>query len=518
MEWIIATNFIIALACSLITVRLVRSIARSIGLVDHPDAERKNHKEPVALAGGVAVFAAVVITFVTTLTIDRLMGYHLLGTLTLQWYMLFASSLAILVVGLIDDTWQLRGRQKLLLQIIIIGVLIGSGTQITRVGFFGHDLSLGAFGVPLTMLWLLLAVNALNLLDGADGMASTVGLIIALGLGVLGFAGSSPLSGVVGFALGGALLGFLAYNKPPATIYLGDAGSMMIGLFVGTLAIWASVKESTVLASAPLAILAIPLFDSTAAIVRRRLTGRSIYATDRGHMHHLLTLKYGPRGLLLVVGLACLFTTTIAVVGEIYSEPWFAFVGVSLVIGILIKTRSFGHSEFRLIFNRVAHFIESFMMHPNRCDGEKQHSRLQIQGDAPWELVWEPLVEFAKKHDLAKMKINISMAWVHESYHATWQSVRLPDRAEQLVMELPLFAERQHNGETVQIAVGRLELVALGNNTGIYRRLEEFLDKLEESKTPITRIMLDLERRSISEKKPDRSLESAVSGKASREN
>ncbi|QDV64494.1 glycosyltransferase family 4 protein [Crateriforma conspicua] len=497
MQWMIAISFILSLACSLLLVRIVRAFARTVGLVDRPDAERKVHEKPVALAGGVAVFLSVATTFALSLVLDRTLGYHVLGTIQMRWYVLFGAALAILVVGLVDDVWSLRGRQKLLLQIVIIGLMIGAGTQIHQIGLFGYEISLGVFSIPVTMLWLLLAVNALNLIDGADGMASTVGMIIAIGLGILGFVGASPLSGVVGFALAGALLGFLVYNKPPASIYLGDAGSMMIGLFVGTLAIWSNLKESTVLASAPMAILAIPLFDSSAAIVRRRLTGRSIYATDRGHMHHLLQLKYGPHGLLIVVGLACLVTTVVAVLGEVYSEPWWAMFGVILVIAVLIQTRSFGHSEARLIFNRAAHFIESFFMHPERCEQSKQHRRLQLQGDAPWELVWEPLVEFAKKHDLAKMKVNISMPWLHESYHATWQSVRLPERAQQMVMEVPLFAERQNGDEMVDISVGKLELVALGKSTAIYQNLEDFLTKLDESKAPITKIMLDLERRQL---------------------
>lgn len=498
----IAISIAIALGSSLILVPTVRWLARRLGIVDRPDAERKVHERPVALGGGVAVFLAVTITFSASLILDRWLGYHVLGKIQFRWYMLFLSAFAMLMVGLVDDTWNLRGRQKLLLQMIIISLMIGSGTIITKLGLFGYEVQLGAFGVPITMLWVLLAVNALNLIDGADGMAATVGMIIAFGLGIVALGELSPLVGLIGFALGASLLGFLVFNRPPASIYLGDAGSMMIGLFVGVLAVWSAVKESTILASAPMAILAIPLFDSTAAIVRRRLTGRSIYATDRGHMHHLLQLKYGPVGMLFVVGSACLVTTTLAVISTAYNQPWIAAIGVAIVIALLIKTRSFGHSEFRLIFNRCAHFVESFFMHPGRCANEKQQRRLQLQGNAPWELVWEPLVEFAKQHKLARMKIDISMAWLHESYHATWQSVRLPERAERLVMEVPLFAERQLNGKPIQISVGRLELMAVGGSTAIYQRMEDFLEMLEESKTPITKIMTELENQQTRHPKP----------------
>lgn len=501
MEWMVATSLLIAVTSSLLLVWVVRAVARRIGFVDRPDADRKVHEKPVALGGGVAVYLAVATTFALALIIDRYSGANVLGYLRGPWYQLFAGAFAMLVVGLVDDAWALRGRQKLLCQMIIVGMMIGSDTVIRQIGFFGIDIQLGILAIPVTMLWLLASVNALNLIDGADGMASTVGMIIAGGLGLLAFAVGSPLVGLIGISLAGALFGFLCFNKPPASIYLGDAGSMMIGLFVGTIAVWSSFKETAALASAPMAILAIPLLDSTAAIVRRRLTGRSIYQTDRGHMHHLLQLKYGPIGMLVVVGTACLATTAIAVLSTFFQAPWIAALGVIAVVGWLIKTRSFGHSELRLIYNRAAHFAESFMMHPEKCTSEKQKTSLQLQGSAAWELVWEPLVDFAVKHDLAKMKIDISMAWLHESFHATWQRVRLPERAEQLVMEVPLFAERIADGKTVQIPVGKLSLIAPGANTSVYGRIEEFLERLEESKAPITKIMLDLEKASMKDRK-----------------
>jgi len=293
MTWLFAICIILSLAAALVLVPVGRTVAHMIGIVDRPDAERKLHHTPVALGGGITVFLAFSIAFVITVLIDRQFFARSLGDISYNWYVLFASAVAILVVGFIDDVWALRGRQKLLLQCLIIVCMVGSGTVIERIGFFGFEFQLGVFAFPVTVVWLLVAVNALNLIDGADGVATTAGSIICLGLGFLSQQFGSPLGGVVGFAMAGALAGFLVFNRPPATIYLGDAGSMMIGLFVGVLAVWSNVKESTVLASAPVAILAVPLFDSTAAILRRWLTGRSIYAADRAHLHHLLHEKYG---------------------------------------------------------------------------------------------------------------------------------------------------------------------------------------------------------------------------------
>src|SRR5690606_34845846 len=205
-----------------------------------------------------------------------------------QWLILFGAASVLMLVGLLDDAIALRGRQKLLLQILVVAAIVGGGTVVQSFNLFGYDISLGIFAYPVTVLWLLAAINALNLLDGADAMASTVGAIISGGLAVLCVQTGNPLGAVVAAALSGALIGFLFYNRPPATIYLGDAGSMVIGLFVGVISIWGAVKGSALVSFAPMMVLTLPLFDSAVAILRRVLTGRGIFATDRGHLHHRL--------------------------------------------------------------------------------------------------------------------------------------------------------------------------------------------------------------------------------------
>mgnify|MGYP001813215870 CR=1 FL=1 len=396
MALLIALCFLVSLFASVMLVPSVRALAMQWGFVDQPDRDRKLHRQPIALCGGVAVFAAVVIAFLAIIQIDRRFSLFELGTIQSRWYVLFFAAGAILLVGLIDDAWSLRGRQKLLLQFLIITALVGSGTVVEIINVFGKELALGAFAYPITVLWLLIAVNALNLIDGADGMATTVGCFVSGGLALLSWQTGSPLSAVLAISLSGALVGFLFFNRPPASIFLGDAGSMMIGLFVGVLAVWSSVKESTVLASAPVAILALPLFDSGAAILRRWLTGRSIYATDRAHLHHLLQEKFGSRGMLAVVAALCTVTTLLAVVSTYFGVPWLAGIGVLAALGILVLTRSFGHAEARLVLGKASAFVNSFLASYSGSAIAKQHHRLSLQGSGCWETIWEPLVDFAK--------------------------------------------------------------------------------------------------------------------------
>ncbi|MGB7328800.1 MAG: MraY family glycosyltransferase [Rubripirellula sp.] len=461
-------------------------------MVDRPDQTRKLQINAIALGGGVAVYISLAIAFASTILIDRQFFGSMLGDVHYRWYLLFGAAAAMLIVGLVDDAWGLRGRQKLLLQCLIIAGLVGSGSIIKTIGVFGLDIDLGPLAFPVTMLWLLIAVNALNLIDGADGMATTAGTIICIGMGFSALLSGSTISVVLAFSLAGSLIGFLKFNRPPASIYLGDAGSMMIGLFLGVLAMWCSLKESAVLASAPIAILAIPLFDSSAAILRRWLTGRSIYVTDRGHLHHLLQLKFGNRMMLLVVAGLCSVTTVMSVLSLYLKMPWLAGVGVALVLMLCIYTRTFGHAEARLLLGRATNFAHSFTMNSTKCQTLKQQRRVPLQGLGQWETVWEPLVEFAKSHDLARVKIDLNLAWLHEGYHANWQSVRLPEKAYQLNVSLPLFTHRLGN-DNQPVQIGRLEVVALAKDARAYQKIAELSDQLSDLTPEIDRIVGRLE-------------------------
>ncbi len=489
MLWLFSICILIAFLAALLLVPTGRSLAHLLGIVDHPDSDRKLHTAPIALGGGIAVFAAFAIAFFATILIDRQFFGGLLGDVTNQWYVLFASAIAILLVGFIDDVWALRGRQKLLLQCLIIAAMVGSGTVIDQIGLFGIDVPLGVFAYPISILWLLIAVNALNLIDGADGVATTAGSIICVGFGALSVLSNDPLNATVGFAIAAALLGFLIFNRPPATIYLGDSGSMMIGLFIGVLAVWSNVKESTVLSAAPVAILAIPLFDSTAAILRRWLTGRSIYAADRAHLHHLLREKYGPIGMLYVIAAVCFTTTSLAVLSVYLKQPWLSAVGVMAAVGFLIFTRSFGHAEATLVIGRAAHFARSLTMPPEFRHSEKHHRCVSLQGNGPWDTIWEPLVNFAESRGFAGVKIDLNMSWLHEGYHANWQSIRLPEKDTSIRLQVPLFASRAG----IEVQIGRLELIAPAIDARSYDAISEISDHLVDLVPQISRIVADLE-------------------------
>lgn len=483
-----AVAFSVAVLGSLCIVPVIRCASRRYGIVDRPDPERKLHGRETALCGGLAVFLASVAAFLGTMYWGGLAGIPELSALPSRWLVLFGAATAMMLVGLVDDTLTLRGRQKLLAQMIILSCLIGSGTLIQTIRVFGVSLELGIFAYPITMLWLLGAVNALNLIDGADGMATTAGMIICGGLALLGLQSGAGAEAIASISVAGALLGFLAYNRPPASIFLGDAGSMLIGLVVGVLATWSSSKGSTVLAAAPVAVLAIPLFDSAMAILRRWLTGRSIYATDRAHLHHLLVLRFGPRGMLMVVAGLCLATTTAAVLSVVLAQQWIAVVGAIAVLGVLIGTRSFGHAELSLLGRRAASFCESLLIPAARCEQRMQSRTAQLQGNRQWRQVWDVLLEFAQKHELAQVKLDLNISWMHEGYHGVWSSVRMPDKVEQMSLRIPLIAfDPKLNQDRI---VGRLDAIARGTDPAVYDTLERLGEVLADLRPMLTELLV----------------------------
>ena len=270
---------------SLFLTPLCRNMARARGLVDTPDDSRKIHPLGIPRIGGVPIVLSGVIT------IALLMLAHTAGgdqvTQAIPSILLFLPSvLIIFAVGLLDDLLNLKPWQKFAGQFVAAAVAYWSGMSVHSVGPYPVNVWLAA---PVTILWLLICTNAVNLIDGVDGLAAGVGLFAASTtlLGAL-IQGNFPLA-VATAPLVGALAGFLRFNFNPASIFLGDSGSLTIGFLLGLYGVFWSHKSTTLLGmTAPIMALSIPLLDTAVAIIRRALRGQSIFLADRGHIHHRL--------------------------------------------------------------------------------------------------------------------------------------------------------------------------------------------------------------------------------------
>jgi UDP-GlcNAc:undecaprenyl-phosphate GlcNAc-1-phosphate transferase len=335
--------------------RLVRAIAPRVGLLDAPDGGRKLQAHPVPLGGGLAVFAATA----AAVGVAALLIPDVRGAIAAEFERaaaLLAAAVVIVVVGLLDDLIDLRARYKLFGQLAAVTLLVGPGGMVVRVlSVLGWEFELPpAAAYAVTYLWFLAAVNALNLLDGMDGLLGTLGVIAGGAVAAMAGVNGYPLAGAVALALAGALAGFLRYNLPPASIYLGDCGSMLVGLVIAAVSIEASVKSRAVAVIAPAALLVLPFLDTSAAIVRRQLSGRGWAVPDRDHLHHVLVRggRTVRRALALVAVLGAVAAVG-AVVGSSYKSDLVSLITAGGVVLALVAGGLFGSHELRLIRDRA---------------------------------------------------------------------------------------------------------------------------------------------------------------------
>lgn len=479
------TVLVTGVGAALIATPLVRSLAPSWGLVDRPDAQRKLHSRIIPLGGGLAVLLATIIATVLGLWVsDHFAGLSRADISGLSG--LLAAAVGICAVGLIDDAHGLRGRQKLLGQLVAVGIVIYSGLSIRQISLFEWHMDLGLLALPFTVFWLLGAINALNLIDGADGLATTVGIIASSSLSVMAFACGHPVEGIIAAALACGLSGFLVFNFPPASIFLGDTGSMLIGLVLGVLAIRSALKgPATVALAAPVAIMVIPIFDSAAAIIRRSLTGRSIYHTDRGHLHHMM-LRRGltVRGMLLGVAVLCGVTAVGALISVYLNNEMFALISAIGVVGMLIAGRVFGFAEFMLLSNRILRLGRSLLASAGDRPGLIRQEKVHLQGSRNWDELWSALTDFAERHQLSSVRLELNVAWLHESYHASWERPIELEARDIWVTKLPVAA----HGKTI----GRLDIAGPLTKASVYDLLSLLAELLESLEPCIYRLAEEL--------------------------
>lgn len=342
--------FALAIAESFVLTSLAVVAARHLRLLDWPDKQRKLHARATPLMGGVAVILALFLGLFQC----ELAGSHW-GTSDPQFHhftrMLLLSAGMLCVIGLWDDKWGMRAGQKFLLQVIAILPFVLWGRSTSTVHLVGWHLNLEWLGIPLTLFWLVACTNFVNLVDGLDGLASTVSLIVSLTVAVLAY--MHQLTGILCLALilSGALVGFLMHNWPPAKIFLGDSGSLPLGFLVGALAIEASVKKAAGLTLVvPFVLLSIPMFDTSMAILRRKLNGMTIGQGDRAHIHHCLRDRgLTPTQTLLAIGAMCLSTASAVVLAAVFSNDLIALAVCGGVLTLLVLGRVFGFNEIVLL-------------------------------------------------------------------------------------------------------------------------------------------------------------------------
>ncbi len=274
--------FTIAFAISLAATPFVINLAHKIGAVDVPDNERRIHKKPIPRLGGLAIFYGFLVALLSFAKIDQQLRGILIG------------SLIIVGVGIIDDVKQLRARVKLAAQLLAAVIAVIHNVRITAIsvpGFISETgvLQLGFLSIPITIAWIVGVTNAVNLIDGLDGLAVGVSSIASFSLFFIAILGGEQNVAIISAALAGGCLGFFPYNFNPAKIFMGDTGSQFLGFMLSAICIQGLFKGYVIISFIiPLLILGLPLFDIIFAILRRAWNHKPIMEADRGHLHHRL--------------------------------------------------------------------------------------------------------------------------------------------------------------------------------------------------------------------------------------
>ncbi|MBO5453106.1 MAG: undecaprenyl/decaprenyl-phosphate alpha-N-acetylglucosaminyl 1-phosphate transferase [Clostridia bacterium] len=278
----IVLAFFVALGIAFASTPLAKLTAEKIGAIDVPRDARRMHKTPIPRLGGIAIYFGFVASFL------------FFGVLTPEMLGILAGSVIIVILGILDDRKPIKASVKFLVQLVAATVVALSGVKIevfTNPLLFSSQeyLILGSLSIPVTVLWIAAVTNAVNLIDGLDGLAAGVASISSVCLLVIALMFSETNIAVFTACIAGACIGFLPYNLNPAKIFMGDSGALFLGFVLACISIEGVFKAYAVISFAvPLLVLALPIFDTTIAILRRIKNKKPIMQPDRGHLHHRL--------------------------------------------------------------------------------------------------------------------------------------------------------------------------------------------------------------------------------------
>lgn len=329
----------IALICAgliaLTVTPIVRVLAYKIGAVDIPKDNRRMHKKPMPLLGGLSIFIGFSIT--ALIFCDP----------TPKFLAAWIGGLIIILIGILDDIYALNPWVKLLGQVIAAAIVVSVGVRIEFINLFGHYIKFGIFSIPITILWIAGMTNAINLIDGLDGLACGVSAICSTSLLIVTLMHAELDVAMLTAILTGACIGFLPFNINPAKIFMGDTGALFLGYMMSVLSIIGVFKTTAMVSFfIPVIIFGYPLFDTVFAFVRRILNGRSPFSADRGHLHHrIIDMGFNVRQSVSILYCICSILGILAIMlSEQRAVASLIILVVALFIGlfnyILIKNKN----------------------------------------------------------------------------------------------------------------------------------------------------------------------------------
>ena len=353
--------FVLGAILTCILTPLVRYFALHKGFVDCPQRARKVHQQATPRLGGAAILlsflAVICLAGVSVPQVREMMWGNnpILGCILL-------GSLGIFAIGFLDDLARLAPKTKLFGEFFIAGlVVLGANLSFTEIQFLGlGSISIPAWlGIGLATLWIVGMANAINLIDGLDGLASGIALAGLLAVAVVGYLGGIPGVTLLSTLLIGCLLGFLVFNSRPASIFLGDCGSLTLGYLAGCLTLLASFREGGVLDGIfPVLAFAVPIMDCIFAIFRRTMRGRSPFSPDMEHFHHRLMAKGLSHGKAVLAMWAMAFSCSLVSIAAAFGKGDQLFaVFVFFGLGGFILLRYLGYFRFEFFGEGLSSLI-----------------------------------------------------------------------------------------------------------------------------------------------------------------
>ncbi|WP_114570056.1 glycosyltransferase family 4 protein [Exiguobacterium flavidum] len=341
------TASVVCFIAALLVTPVVKRFAVAVGAVDSPDA-RKVHVRIMPRLGGLAIYIAFLI------------GYFMLQPSSPYATHILVGGFVIILTGALDDRLQLNARLKLMGQIMAAVVVLNGGIRIEFINLpFDQQLYLGWWSVPITFLWIVGITNAVNLIDGLDGLAAGVSSIVLLTIISLAVIQGNVYVTIVAILLLMSTLGFLVHNFYPAKIFMGDTGALFLGYMLGVLSLLGFKNVTLFSLAVPVILLGIPISDTLFAIIRRLLSGQPPFAPDKAHLHHrLLDLGFTMRQAVLVIyGLCAVFGMTAILFSQTNSlGAVISLILLLLVLEVLVESLGLLGERYRPLLNLFSRF------------------------------------------------------------------------------------------------------------------------------------------------------------------
>jgi UDP-GlcNAc:undecaprenyl-phosphate GlcNAc-1-phosphate transferase len=342
----ILSIFILSFIFAMGLTPLVILAARRLNLMDAP-SDRKIHSSPTPRIGGIAIFLACCLGLSACFFLQTMIPCMMLQEPRIIW--LAVGSLMIFALGLTDDIRRIGYKAKFFVQILAGIVAYAGGLRIDLISFLpDHSLAQIGLSLPATVLWVVLVINAINLIDGLDGLAAGVGFLVCMALLILCALGDRFIPAAVLSALAGALLGFLVFNSNPASIFMGDSGSYFIGFVIASVSMMGSFKGQTAASILiPMIALGLPLMETIWSTLRRFIYGQKLFSPDRDHIHHrLMAMGLTQRRAVLILYGITVVMGCISIAMVYTNDNKNALLLLLFAAGIIIGMRKLGYFDF----------------------------------------------------------------------------------------------------------------------------------------------------------------------------